>query len=199
MIDLDVLSRALYRLESRADWLDDLLVPRTPSSGENAGKAPSVAKSRPPLSVGIVDLKSEVESVLGLWCGELVAACPQLGPAPSGRRASERAAWLRSHVLDLERMPWCELMCDEVRALASLVDDVVDPPPSASDPQPPEFGTDREIARWSKHLGWPVSRSTIRRAAQDGKIQAQRLPDGRVLVSLKEVLALVRPAALADD
>lgn len=79
MSDLDSLGRSLWWLESRGPDLDALLVPRVPSSGENAGKAAVRGKSKPSLNLALVDLKIEAESVLGHWCGQVVSAFLGLG------------------------------------------------------------------------------------------------------------------------
>lgn len=188
----DDLGRSLYWLASKSDLLNEMLFPRQASSGENAGKPPARRKSKPPLVVDVADFIREGEDSLGFWCGQLVAACPSSGPAPSARRMSVRAAWLSSHIPELEGLPWVDMMAQEVGSLASVVRDLVDPPPSASDPEPIEEGTSREVERWLRILGVPVHRRTIQRWVEAGLVQSRLLDDGRVVILLREVLELAK-------
>ena len=89
-------------------------------------------------------------------------------------------------------MPWVEMMAGEVASLSAMVVDLVDPLPAASDPEPIEEGTTREIAGWLRHLGWPTSRTTIRRWVESGQLPARLLLDGRVVVRLDDALDLAK-------
>ena len=189
---VDDLGRNLHWLSVRADLVDDLLFPRQASSGENAGKPPARRKSKPPLVVDVADFIRDGENMLGFWCGRLVESCPEVGRPPASRRMSARASWLGGHVPELEAMPWVEMMAGEVASLSAMVVDLVDPLPAASDPEPIEEGTTREIAGWLRHLGWPTSRTTIRRWVESGQLPARLLLDGRVVVRLDDALDLAK-------
>lgn len=189
---VDDLGRNLHWLSVRADLVDDLLFPRQASSGENAGKPPARRKSKPPLVVDVADFIRDGENMLGFWCGRLVESCPEVGRPPASRRMSARASWLGAHVPELEAMPWVEMMAGEVASLSAMVVDLVDPLPAASDPEPIEEGTTREIAGWLRHLGWPTSRTTIRRWVESGRLPARLLLDGRVVVRLDDALDLAK-------
>lgn len=191
---LNLLSRSLVDLERCADRVDELVVPRTPSCGENAGKPPSRRVSKPPVVVGMLDLKLRVESTLRYWCSWLrrdgVSANEDVAETNPGVGIESMARWLRHNALALGQMPWAEMAADEVCAVARLVVDVVEPPLGCSDPTPVEVGTAREIASWCRHLGADVSRARIQRWIHTGVLDNQRVPDGRVLVRLEDVLAL---------
>ena len=189
---IDDLGRFLYWLEADGDLLDELVVPRQPTSGENAGCAPQRGRSKPPVVIGVVDVKAFVESTLGWWCGQLVAAAPSIGSPPVSRRISARAQWLREHVDVVMEMPWAELMADEVGGAARLVRDLVMPPVSASDPEPIAEGTAREVASWLRSFGLPTSRSTLQRWVASGKIESRTADDGRVLINLDAATELAR-------
>lgn len=193
---VDDLGRNLHWLSVRADLVDDLLFPRQASSGENAGKPPARRKSKPPLVVDVADFIRDGENTLGFWCGRLVEACPEVGQPPAPRRMAARASWLGEHVPELEAMPWVEMMAEEVASLSAMVMDLVDPLPAASDPEPIEEGTTREIAGWLRHLGWPTSRTTLRRWIESGRLPARLLLDGRVVVRLDDALDLAKRRGL---
>ena len=191
-MSIDDLGRHLYWLETDGDLLDDLLVPRQPTSGENAGRPPQRGKSKPPVVMGILDLKIDTQGVLGFWCGQLVACVPDVGSPPSGERIAARAEWLRSQVPVIQGMPWGEMMAEEVASQAMVVRDVVSPPARANDPQPIEEGTAREVASWLRLLGSPASRTTINRWIQSGRLGSRTLEDGRVIVKLEEARELAK-------
>ena len=193
---VDDLGRNLHWLSVRADLVDDLLFPRQASSGENAGKPPARRKSKPPLVVDVADFIRDGENTLGFWCGRLVEACPEAGSPPASRRMAARASWLGGHVPELEAMPWAEMMAEEVASLSAMVLDLVDPLPAASDPEPIEEGTTREVAGWLRHLGWPTSRTTLRRWIESGQLPARLLLDGRVVVRLDDALDLAKRRGL---
>lgn len=189
-MSVDELGRNLHWLSVKADLVDDLLIPRQASSGENAGKPPARGKSKPPLVIDVADFIRDGENTLGFWCGQLVAVRPYLGSPPSSRRMAPRASWLGGFVPELEGMPWVEMMASEVASLSSLVLDLVDPPPSASDPEPIEEGTTREVAAWLRHFGCPVHRRTLQRWIDSGDLSARLLIDGRVVVRLDDAREL---------
>lgn len=189
---IDDLGRNLHWLSIRADLVDDLLFPRQPSSGENAGKPPSRGKSKPPLVVDVADFIRDGENTLGFWCGKLVEVCPDVGAPPASRRMSSRAQWLGSHVGVLLDMPWVEMMATEVASLSSMVMDLVDPAPSASDPEPIEEGTTREVSGWLRHFGVPVHRRTLQRWIESGDLPARVLLDGRIVVRLEDAVDLAK-------
>ncbi len=189
---MDACGRALVRLALDGPGLDELMEPRQPSSGENAGKPPSKRESRPPVSLPLLDLKLNALEVLGYWCGCLVRAVPECGSLPAEASLAQRAEWLRHRLPLLEQVAWGQRCAEEVIAVARVVSDVVSPPAGVGDPEPLEFGTARQIAAWSALLGRPVSRASIRRAVADGRITAEITPDGRMLVRLSDVLGLCR-------
>lgn len=182
------LGRSLYRLSRFGPFLDDLMLPRQAASGENAGKPPSKGKSKPPVVVSMMDLKAEAQWLLSMWCGALVSSCPEVGCVPADRAIAVRAEWLREHLLVVESMPWARRCAEQVIAQERMISDVVAPPVGKEDPEPIEMGTIREIIGWARHLGRPVSRTTVQRWVACGMIPSERTPDGRVLVRLSDVL-----------
>lgn len=195
---LDMLGRALHSLGKDSFLLDDLIFPRSPSSGENAGKAPSRGKSKPPVSVPILDVKVETENVLTWWVGAVRAAWPDQTHAPDDKTISVLADWLHGNIALIEQAPWGQMCADEIIAQARLVDDVVMPPAHRNDPMALEMGTAREIASWARNLGYPVSRSSVQNWANAGKIASEIVADGRVLVRLDEVLEQCRTMRWKD-
>lgn len=197
MSDLDSLGRSLWWLESRGPDLDALLVPRVPSSGENAGKAAVRGKSKPPLNLALVDLKIEAESVLGHWCGQVVSAFPGLGPVPVSRELGVRARWLGERLVSLESAPWLSMMADEVGSVATVVMDVVDPPESSPKESAPDVGSVDVIVSWLRHDGYAVSRSKVYRLIQSHDLPAHKGEDGRLIVRLDDVRACAVSAGRA--
>lgn len=189
---LEMTSRSLVKLEDYALRVEELLIPTTAASGTNAGKPPSRRGSKPPLSVAMLDLKVEMEQTLVQITGAMLAQYPGELGSPESMDAGSLARWIRVHLPEMESMPGAELAAEQILAMVRHVADVVDPPPSKSDPTAPEVGTAREIARWCVHLGAPVSRSRVQRWIGQGALEAQRLPDGRQLVRLADVLGLAR-------
>lgn len=185
MGDTWALGKALWDLERCGCLLDDLLFPRQPSSGENAGKPPKGGKSRPPLQISMVDLKAQTESVLCAWSARAASALSV--PVPASRLIGVRAAWLQTHLADLGEMPWLDMAVEQIVAQARLVLDVVEP--ADGDPVDPiEVGGPAEVASWARHLGAKVSRATVYRWAQRGVIASQLMSDGRLVVRLDEVM-----------
>lgn len=196
---LEQVGRALVKLASDADGLEELLVPRQASSGESAGKPPARRGSKPPLSVAMMDLKLETEAVLGKWCGVAVRDIDGVGHAPSshachGSLIAARADWLREHLGVLVEQAWAARCFEELIAQASLVADVVAPP--CAPVEPIAYGTARQVSRWTAVLGTPVSRMKIRRWIETGRIESMKLPSGEVIVSMDEVLEISRKNGL---
>ncbi|RSZ61556.1 hypothetical protein EAH68_12750 [Corynebacterium hylobatis] len=190
---LDELGRSLVRLETLGPLLDDLVFPRQVATGENAGVAPNAPSSRPPVSVPMVDLKTDAQQVVCGWAGCLVDdARDQVGQAPEDRSLAVQAAWLREHLSVLEVMPWADLAAEEVIAHVRLISDVVDPPAARDAPEPLTVGTVREIVSWGRLLGARVSERSVRRWCQDGDIPCELAPDGSMLVLLEDVLVRAR-------
>lgn len=180
--------KALWALEELGPGLDDLLVPRQASSGENAGKPPARRGSRPPIDVVVLDVKLEVLATLGFWCGQVVSAgCGPAAP-PHDRGVVGLACWLRARLPEIEEFEWAEMAAHEVIGQARRVEDLVAPPLGADDPAPIEWGTSREVASWSRNLGCDVGRETVRRWAAQGRVASRGDGDGRVLISLPDVL-----------
>ncbi|MBA1834151.1 hypothetical protein [Corynebacterium wankanglinii] len=92
----------------------------------------------------------------------------------------------------IQEMPWAEMMADEIAGQAMVVRDVVSPPVRASDPDPIEEGTAREVAAWLRHLGFTTHRRTIQRWIDEGKLEARKMEDGRVIVRLEEARDLAK-------
>lgn len=200
MNDLVVsLRSALDDLAERFPLLDDLMVPRQAPSGENAGAPPGKPGSKPPLVVSIVDLKIDVEMVVGRWTGAVVRFVPDVGrAAPSNVVA--RLRWLESIAEQVVAMPWFERMVNEVVGVASVVDAVVDRPGlSPWSREIPEAGTAREIVRWVRAAGMQVSQKTVQRWAAAGTISSENEPDGRVLVRFNDVVEQLRRRSSSHD
>lgn len=191
---LNMLSRSLFELESFSPLIDELLFPRQPVAGENAGKAVTVKGSKVPLSTSILDLKIECEDLLARWCAVVAQQCD--GGTPSSRSIHHRAAWLQENLFVIDEMPWAEMCAEQIIAETRLLRDVVAPPESADDPQPLEVGTTREIVAWARHLGVQVSRTTVQRWVEQGAIHVEMAPDGRILVQLADVLDRARAGLL---
>ncbi len=190
---LSMLSRSLHNLELDLPGLDDLLVPRQACSGENAGKPPARRASRVPLVVSVLDVKLETERELRRWVGALLRACPDEGPAPEPDAGGvEMAGWLFSRAAVIGDMPWGVMCAEEIIARARLVSDVVLPPEEKDPPSPLEVGGVREIVSWARHFGVQVSKSSVYRWVDSGVIDSDVAPDGRVLVSLADVLDACR-------
>lgn len=193
---LNDLGRSLFSLQRDGPGLDELLVPRQASSGENAGKPPSRGGPKLPLSVTILDQKLETEQVLGQWCRILAHSSTEVGDPPVGRTVRSRAAWLKEHILVLDEMPWGEMAAEQIIAQARAISDVVSPPMSETDPDPIEVGTAREVVSWARNFGVDVSRSTVRRWIESGEIDYHPCPDGRYLLRLADVLDRARSDGL---
>ncbi len=183
---LNLLGKALRSLERDGPELDELIVPRTPSAGENAGVAAQRGKSKPPVVVPMLDVKLETLRLLSFWGWQLHASCPEVDvPVDS---VAGWAAYLRRHLLVLESAPWARMCAQEVVAQSRFVADVVSPPASASDPAPLEVGGVREIVSWAQLLGKKVSVATVYRWVASGEIPSETAPDGRTLIELSAVL-----------
>lgn len=188
---LNSLGKALYSLERCGPGLDDLLVPRQASSGENAGKAPARKGSKVPLSTTILDLKVEAENVLARWCG-LLRQWEQIeGPAPV-REIGTMAAWLQTHLLELELMPWASIAAEQLIAESRMVSDVVDPPVSASDPEPVWIGSVPVVTSWAQNLGCTVATRTVYQWVATEQVPSMAAPNGRIIVRLADVMERAR-------
>lgn len=185
---LDKLSRSLVALENLGPKLDDLLFPRQapPDGGGGGGSRPA---SKPPLSLSIVDLKVEVETCLRFWSAELVRAVRLA--APSEHAIAVQAAWLRSHLLELEPMPWAETAALDIIDDAWLVTETV-VPPGRETVEPPAEGTARIIASWLSFLGFPLSRSQLQRHIAAGDLPTTPNPDGSLAIQLADALDIAR-------
>lgn len=185
---LSMLGKSLHSLEMDGPKLDDLILPRTPSSGENAGKPPSRGGPKPPVVIPMLDLKMEVEQELSRWVGVLTRSWPQECTERPDEGIAARAAWLNSRLYLVDESPWAEMCADEIIAKARLVSDVVMPPASADDPVELEIGGVKEIVSWARHLGVKISARTAYRWAADGDIPSETAADGRTLIRLEDVL-----------
>lgn len=191
---LNMLSRALFDLESFSPLVDELLFPRQPAAGENAGKAVTAKGSKVPLSTSMLDMKIECEDLLARWCSVVSQVCD--ADPPSSRVIGVRAAWLQSNLFVIDEMPWGEMCAEQIIAETRLLRDVVAPPAPTDDPLPLEIGTTREIVGWAKHLGVQVSRATVRRWIDREVIPSETAPDGRILIRLADVIEHARAGLL---
>ena len=82
------------------------------------------------------------------------------------------------------------MMAEEVIAQARMVASVVEPDSGGEEPSPPEWATCQVAASWAKRAGVQVSRTTVYRWAQAGKVATTKEDDvGGMLVRLDDVLA----------
>lgn len=184
----DELELALDRLIRLAPGLDDLLVPRQASSGENTGKPPARGKSKPPIDVTFLDFKLQAFGLVNDCYRWLRSYHPGLEPLPSPRGIDDCCRWLLSHVNELCAQSWSARVAEQIVAQSLLVADVIAPPPSMTSPTPQEVGTVAVIVRWARWLNRDVSRATVYRWLQSGKITADYRPDGVAMVKLTDVL-----------
>lgn len=188
---LEEFESALHRLVRHAPALDDLLVPRQASSGENAGKPPTRGESKLPLNAVFLDLKLQTFEVVNDCCRWLRNARPEVGALPSPRDIVDCCEWLQFHLEELASQPWATRSAEMVIAQSMLVGDVVSPPPSLTSPTPVEVGTVPIVTRWAQWLGRKVSQATVYRWVEAGKIPADYRPDGTLLIKLPDVLSAV--------
>ncbi|MEY8577227.1 hypothetical protein AALI21_02825 [Corynebacteriaceae bacterium 6-324] len=182
------LERALVSVIRLAPELDELLVPRQASSGENAGKPPTKGKSKPPIDVSFLDLKLDTLKALERMCILLHDDFPELKPVKK-HEIVPRAEWLLGYLEELAGQSWAARCAEQVIAQVHLVDDVIAPPVSLSDPVPIEVGPVREIVRWAQWLNRDVSRTTVQRWVKMGVIESELRPDGTVMIRLADVLS----------
>lgn len=190
---LDRLARSLVKLESHGPRLDDLLFPQQALAD---GAPPSRGRpgSKPPLALGIVDLKAGVEQCLTFWARELANACPHR-PRAAGRRIDDLARWLREGLGALEAMPWAEAAALEIIEQALLVVETVDAAPRSQDISPPAEGTTRVIASWLSNYGRPVSRATLLRAIEANELASMQHEDGTITIRFADALAFAEKRA----
>nr|DAS61459.1 MAG TPA: excisionase [Caudoviricetes sp.] len=181
------LGKSLYSLERNGDWLQELLAfHRVSSTTDTLGRV--VCCSKPPVNLTVLDLLVQTERLLGFWASE-VLACGDgvVGPVPDGIAAT--AAWLQRYLDVADGMPWGEMMAEEVIAQARMVASVVEPDSGGEEPAPPEWATCQVAASWARQSGVQVSRTTVYRWAQAGKVATTKGDDGGMLVRLDDVLA----------
>lgn len=183
---LHELGRSLYSLERNGDGLKELLTFHRGSSTDIPGRA--VCCSKPPVNLTVLDLLVQTEGLLSFWASE-VLACGDgvVGPVPDGIAAT--AAWLQRYLDVVDSVPWGEMMAEEVIAQARMVASVVEPDSGGEEPAPPEWVTCQVAASWARQSGVQVSRTTVYRWAQAGKVATTKGDDGGMLVRLGDVLA----------
>lgn len=184
---LHELGKSLYSLERNGDGLKELLTfHRGSSTTDTLGRA--VRCSKPPVNLTVLDLLVQTEGLLSFWASE-VLACGDgvVGPVPDGIAAT--AAWLQRYLDVADGMPWGEMMAEEVIAQARMVTSVVEPDSGGEEPAPPEWATCQVVASWARQSGVQVSRTTVYRWAQAGKVATTKGDDGGMLVRLDDVLA----------
>ncbi|QJS15379.1 MULTISPECIES: hypothetical protein [Corynebacterium] len=194
MNDLYSFRQALYDIRERFGLLDDLLTPAQNVGGERMGSG--VPGSRPPLAVGIVDLKVDVEKIVGKWYAEAVRTLKVSGLDSCS--VLLRTDWLREIGPLLLDLPWFERMTEELLGIAGLLIDVVDVPgisPWSRDVRD-RSGTAREIVRWVQAAGMKVSRWQVQSWIAAGVIPAEKTPDGRLLVRFEDVIEQARQQLL---
>ena len=183
---LHELGRSLYSLERNGAGLEELLTFHRGSSTDIPGRA--VCCSKPPVNLTVLDLLVQTEGLLSFWASE-VLACGDgvVGPVPDGIAAT--AAWLQRYLDVVDSVPWGEMMAEEVIAQARMVASVVEPDSGGEEPAPPEWVTCKVAASWARQSGVQVSRTTVYRWAQAGKVATTKGDDGGMLVRLGDVLA----------
>lgn len=183
---LHELGRSLYSLERNGAGLGELLTFHRGSSTDIPGRA--VCCSKPPVNLTVLDLLVQTEGLLSFWASE-VLACGDgvVGPVPDGIAAT--AAWLQRYLDVVDSVPWGEMMAEEVIAQARMVASVVEPDSGGEEPAPPEWVTCQVAASWARQSGVQVSRTTVYRWAQAGKVATTKGDDGGMLVRLGDVLA----------
>ena len=184
---LHELGRSLYSLEKDGAGLEELLTfHRVSSTTDTLGRA--VCCSRPPVNLTVLDLLVQTEGLLGFWASEVLAyGDGVVGPVPES--IASVAAWLQRYLDVADSAPWGEMMAEEVIAQARMVAAVVEPGSGGEEPAPPEWATCQVAASWAKRAGAPVSRTTVYRWAQAGKVTTTKGDDGGMLVRLGDVLA----------
>lgn len=183
---LHELGRSLYSLERNGAGLEELLTFHRGGSTDIPGRA--VCCSKPPVNLTVLDLLVQTEGLLSFWASE-VLACGDgvVGPVPDGIAAT--AAWLQRYLDVVDSVPWGEMMAEEVIAQARMVASVVEPDSGGEEPAPPEWVTCQVAASWARQSGVQVSRTTVYRWAQAGKVATTKGDDGGMLVRLGDVLA----------
>lgn len=185
---LHELGKGLYSLERNGAGLEELLTfHRGSSTTDTPGRA--VCCSKPPVNLTVLDLLVQTEGLLGFWASEVLACGSDsvVGPVPEGITAT--AAWLQRHLDVADSVPWGEMMAEEVIAQARMVASVVEPDSGGEEPSPPEWVTCQVAASWARQSGAPVSRTTVYRWAQAGKVATTKDDAGGMLVRLDDVLA----------
>ena len=185
---LHELGKGLYSLERNGAGLEELLTfHRGGSTTDTPGRA--VCCSKPPVNLTVLDLLVQTECLLGFWASE-VLACGDgvVGPVPDGG-ITATAAWLQRYLDVADGAPWGEMMAEEVIAQARMVASVVELDSGGEEPTPPEWATCQAAASWAKQSGAPVSRTTVYRWAQAGKVATAKDDAGGMLVRLGDVLA----------
>ena len=185
---LHELGRSLYSLEKDGDGLEELLTfHRGSSATDTLGRA--VCCSKPPVNLTVLDLLVQTECLLGFWASEVLACGGDgvVGPVPEGITAV--AAWLQRYLDVADSEPWGEMMAEEVIAQARMVAGMVEPDSGGEEPSPPEWVTCQVAASWARQSGAPVSRTTVYRWAQAGKVATTKDDAAGMLVRLDDVLA----------
>jgi len=184
---LHELGKGLYSLERNGAGLEELLTfHRGSSTTDTPGRA--VCCSKPPVNLTVLDLLVQTEGLLSFWASEVLACGDDVvGPVPDGITAT--AAWLQRYLYVADSVPWGEMMAEEVIAQTRMVASVVEPDSGGEEPSPPEWATCQVAASWAKQSGVQVSRTTVYRWAQAGKVATTKGDDGGMLVRLDDVLA----------
>lgn len=191
--DRYVLVSALDDVVRLAPRLDDLMVPRQPSAGEQAGIAPRPACSKLPLVAHPLDVKVELERVVFGWCGSLHDVT---GEQPPTRQLVPRGRWLRERVEVIEAAEWAGDFLAELVEVVRPLRDLVDPPEPVQsgpggEPAREEWGSVDDVVDALAVDGVLVSRAAVYRWAQAGEVRTLLDPRGRQLVHAGEVASVV--------
>lgn len=179
---LHLLGRALHSLEKYGPLLSDLLLPSQGGQGDG-GFGAGAAGSRPPLRVPILDVKWETERLLSYWSARLAVRL-QLVP-PRARSVAISAAWLQRHLIEIEPDPEFDQAAEQIIEQARIIDAMFT---EDATPEEDMEGTCREIASACRRLGYEISKTTVHRWAREETISSKTMEDGRVIVSLQEVI-----------
>lgn len=184
----------LSDLTRLAQALDDAVLDSglPAASGENAGIARSLPKSKSPCSDSLGDMRRDALAYVQQWAGNLSSDL-NIGGIPHGHTELEPwTRWLIRHRVDLVSRPWWPEAEEELAMVFRQLSDSLTPP----EPQQiaalgaiarDRKGTASEIARLLSALtGKRVDRRKVTYLAKSGRINEYIGPDGTPHFSLRE-------------
>jgi hypothetical protein len=138
----------LTDLTRLAQALDDAVLDSglPAASGENAGIARSLPKSKSPCSDTLGDMRRDALAYIQPWVGNLSSDL-SIGGVPHGETAlAPWILWLHRHRVDLINRPWWPDAEEELRThvIRPLADQFT--PPDNNRPNLPDFATAAELA-----------------------------------------------------